>query len=233
MTAGSGFGRWRLHRCWPNSKIAFSATIARLRAAIRLCPCAGGALTSQDYEGTPRARSTWPVRRPGAGRGATFGGRHHHMTAGGCVRQLGHRHRNHQQPVRRQSFSSPGPAYPDNYMNLFAPRPGIAVRSLAAGQYVSRDPSMSRLLRSRDAQARLCAWGCPRGQSSSHRDAALINLNRPRHDLQEAVEAPSRPGPMATRWKSAGRAVSVRARIAKDGPSLSHRRMATGTAGGK
>ena len=70
-------------------------------------------------------------------------------------------------------------AIPNNYMNLYDPRPGHAL-SLAPGKRVTT--SMSPVMALRGWQARLCARPAGRKADLSERDAGIDQPDRPRHE---------------------------------------------------
>ena len=87
---------------------------------------------------------------------------------------------------------------PNNYMNLYDPRPGHAL-SLAPGKRVTT--SMSPMMALRDGKL-VYALGLPGGKKIfPSAMQALINLIDHGMSLQEAVEAPG-SGPRAMRWRS-------------------------------
>ena len=68
---------------------------------------------------------------------------------------------------------------PNNYMNLYDPRPGHAL-SLAPGKRVTT--SMSPMMALRDGKLRLCARPARRKADLSKRDAGADQSDRPRHE---------------------------------------------------
>ena len=137
-------------------------------------------LTSKAYA-DERRRAIDPNRaqKLERGRAAARKRAHHAHDGGGCAGQRGRDHADHQQSVRREDPDPGLGTVPNNYMNLYDPRPGHAL-SLAPGKRVTT--SMSPMMALRDGKLRLRARPARRKADLSERDAGADQSDRPRHE---------------------------------------------------